>query len=101
MPNCIRALLSSWAVIDRPYNSGLRACRGALRAPAARRQGRDTDFFEEHNVVIPVVLNTDVAFERSWTTIRLVRFAFWRRRLAFGVVGHFHAVQRHNRSWTV
>src|SRR6185312_5488454 len=57
----------------------------------------DRDFFEKYDVVVAVILQPEPAGQRARTALRLETELLRRYRLAFRVVGHFHAVHKHNR----
>src|SRR6266550_530254 len=56
----------------------------------------DCDFFEEHDVAVTVILQADVAFQRSWTKLGFKFELARRHRIAFGVVGDLYAIQHDN-----
>src|SRR3979490_1120543 len=59
------------------------------------------DFLEKDDVVIAVILEADVALERTRAMLRFeIKFALG-DRLAFGVVGNGDIVENHDGAWAI
>src|SRR6267154_6635288 len=59
------------------------------------------NFFEEHDVVVAVILQAHVTFVGASATLRLkVKFLFW-NRLAFDVVGDLRIVEDNDGVWAI
>src|SRR6266700_1817890 len=59
----------------------------------------DSNFLEKHYVIVTMVLQTDIAFERSASTLWLEIELFLGHWTAFGVVRNLHAVQNNDGMW--
>src|ERR1017187_997810 len=57
------------------------------------RQRSDGDFLKENDVVVAMIPEADVAFQRTRTSLRLEAELPGRHGLAFRVIGYFDAVQ--------
>src|ERR1700687_5798294 len=64
-------------------------------------QRLDTDFLEEDDVIVAVILEADVALVGPRAMLRLKIELALGHRLAFGVVGDGDVIEDHDRAWTI
>src|SRR5579871_234388 len=82
--DCIKTSYSDSILLNRNYI--------AAAAPVLFAQLLNRHFFEKYDVVIAMVLQAEVAFERAAATLRLKIELARGNRLAFGVVGDLNPV---------